>query len=274
MPPACFGAPFLFHVKHSPMDTEFLFVALGLAALFAGFVDSIVGGGGLIQLPALFAAFPNTMPATLFGTNKLASIVGTTSAAIQYSRRVEIPWRVAGPGAVAALVGSWYGAKAVAYLDPSILRPLILALLVLVAVYTFLRKDLGSVSNEPAHGARSVSIALGVGGVIGFYDGFFGPGTGSFLIFLFIRLLGMDFLRASVSAKILNVATNLAAISFFVGNVELMWKLAVVMAVCNLTGSILGSRMALKHGTGFVRKMFLAVVTVLILRLAYDTFLR
>ena len=256
------------------MDTEFLFLALGLAALFAGFVDSIVGGGGLIQLPALFAAFPNTAPATLFGTNKLASIVGTTSAAIQYSRRVEIPWRVAGPGAVAALVGSWYGAKAVAYLDPAILRPLILALLVLVAVYTFLRKDLGSVSKEPEHGARSVSIALGVGGVIGFYDGFFGPGTGSFLIFLFIRLLGMDFLRASVSAKILNVATNLAAISFFVGNVELMWKLAAVMAVCNLTGSILGSRMALKHGTGFVRKMFLAVVSVLILRLAYDTFLR
>jgi hypothetical protein len=237
-------------------------------------VDSIVGGGGLIQLPALFAAFPNTAPATLFGTNKLASIVGTTSAAIQYSRRVEIPWRVAGPGAVAALVGSWYGAKAVAYLDPAILRPLILALLVLVAVYTFLRKDLGSVSKEPAHGGRSVAIALGVGAVIGFYDGFFGPGTGSFLIFLFIRLLGMDFLRASVSAKILNVATNLAAISFFVGNVELMWKLAAVMAVCNLTGSILGSRMALKHGTGFVRKMFLAVVTVLILRLAYDTFLR
>ena len=256
------------------MDTEFLFLALGLAALFAGFVDSIVGGGGLIQLPALFAAFPSTAPATLFGTNKLASIVGTTSAAIQYSRRVEIPWRVAGPGAVAALVGSWYGAKAVAYLDPAILRPLILALLVLVAVYTFLRKDLGSVSKEPAHGGRSVAIALGVGAVIGFYDGFFGPGTGSFLIFLFIRLLGMDFLRASVSAKILNVATNLAAISFFVGNVELMWKLAAVMAVCNLTGSVLGSRMALKHGTGFVRKMFLAVVTVLILRLAYDTFLR
>ncbi len=256
------------------MDTEFLFLVLGLAALFAGFVDSIVGGGGLIQLPALFAAFPATAPATLFGTNKLASIVGTTSAAIQYSRRVEIPWRVAGPGALAALLGSWYGAKAVAYLDPAILRPLILALLVLVAVYTFLRKDLGSVSREPEHGVRSVFIALSVGGVIGFYDGFFGPGTGSFLIFLFIRLLGMDFLRASVSAKILNVATNLAAISFFVGNVELMWKLAALMAVCNLTGSILGSRMALKHGTGFVRKMFLAVVTVLILRLAYDTFLR
>ena len=256
------------------MDIDFIFFALGLAALFAGFVDSIVGGGGLIQLPALFTAFPGTTPATLFGTNKLASIVGTTSAAIQYSRRVAIPWRVAGPGALAALVGSWYGAKAVAYLDPAILRPLILVLLVLVAAYTFLRKELGAVSNEPEHGTRSAMLAVVIGGGIGFYDGFFGPGTGSFLIFLFIRFLGMDFLRASVSAKILNVATNLAAIGFFVGNVELMWKLAAVMAVCNLTGSIIGSRMALKHGTGFVRKMFLGVVLVLIARLTYDTFLR
>lgn len=256
------------------MDIEYLFLALGLAALFAGFVDSIVGGGGLIQLPALFTAFPHSAPATLFGTNKLASVIGTASAAIQYSRRVAIPWRVAGPGALAALVGSWYGAKAVAYLDPAVLRPLILVLLVLVAIYTFVRKDLGSVSAERAHGRRSVLLALAIGGAIGFYDGFFGPGTGSFLIFLFIRLLGMDFLRASVSAKILNVATNAAAIAFFVGNVELMWKLAAVMAACNLAGAILGSRMALKHGVGFVRKMFLGVVVVLIARLSYDTFLR
>ena len=230
------------------MDIDFVFLALGLAAFFAGFVDSIVGGGGLIQLPALFTAFPATSPATLFGTNKLASVIGTSSAAIQYSRRVAIPWRVAGP--------------------------LILVLLVLVAVYTFMRKDLGSASNEPEHGRRSAALAVAIGGVIGFYDGFFGPGTGSFLIFLFIRLLGMDFLRASVSAKILNVATNLAAIAFFVGNVELMWKLAALMAACNLCGAVLGSRMALRHGTGFVRKMFLGVVLVLIARLTYDTLLR
>ena len=256
------------------MDIEFVFLALGLAALFAGFVDSIVGGGGLIQLPALFAAFPSAAPATLFGTNKLASIVGTASAAVQYSRRVQIPWRVAAPGALAALVGSWFGAKAVVFLDPAVLRPLILLLLVLVALYTFVRKDLGAVSNEPEHGARSVSLAVGIGVVIGFYDGFFGPGTGSFLIFLFIRLLGMDFLRASVSAKILNVATNVAAIAYFAGNVQLMWGLAAVMALCNLTGSVIGSRVALRHGTGFVRKMFLVVVSVLIVRLAYDTFVR
>ena len=265
--------PDVFHVKQM-MDTELLFVALGLAAMFAGFVDAIVGGGGLIQIPALLAAFPASAPANLFGTNKIASIVGTTSAAIQYSRRVEIPWRVVGPGAVAALLGSWYGAKAVVFLDPAVLRPLILVLLILVALYTFVRKDLGTVSTEPAHGRRSVVLALGIGAVIGFYDGFFGPGTGSFLIFLFIRLLGMDFLRASVSAKILNVSTNLAAIAYFASTVELMWKLGLVMALCNLCGAVVGSRLALKRGSGFVRKMFLVVVTVLIARLAYDTFLR
>ncbi len=263
----------VFHVKQM-MDTELLFVALGLAAMFAGFVDAVVGGGGLIQIPALLAAFPASAPANLFGTNKIASIVGTTSAAVQYSRRVEIPWRVVGPGAAAALLGSWYGAKAVVFLDPAVLRPLILVLLILVALYTFVRKDLGTVSTEPAHGRRSIALALGIGAVIGFYDGFFGPGTGSFLIFLFIRLLGMDFLRASVSAKVLNVSTNLAAIAYFASTVELMWKLGLVMALCNLCGALIGSRMALKRGSGFVRRMFLAVVTVLIARLAYDTFLR
>lgn len=256
------------------MDTDLLFFVLGTAALFAGLVDSIVGGGGLIQVPALFAAFPNATPATLFGTNKLASIVGTASAAIQYSRRVAIPWKVAGPGMLAALIGSWFGAKAVAYLQPELLRPLILLLLVLTAIYTFMKKDLGSVSNEPEHGRRSAAIAVGIGGVIGLYDGFFGPGAGSFLIFLFIRLLGMDFLRASVCAKILNFATNLAAIAFFATNVELMWALAGVMAVCNLVGAVIGSRLALRHGTAFIRKVYLGVVSVLILRVAYDTFLR
>lgn len=252
------------------MDYEFLYLALGLAAFCAGFVDAVVGGGGLIQTPALLAAFPSTSPAILFGTNKLASIVGTSSAALQYARRVAIPWKVALPGAVAALIGSWYGAKAVAYMPPTVLRPLILVLLILVALYTFLRKDLGAVSTERAHDARSAATAAAIGGVVGFYDGFFGPGTGSFLIFLFIRFLGMDFLKASVTAKVLNVATNFAAIAFFATNVELLWKLGALMAVCNLSGAVIGSRTALRHGAGFVRKMFLGVVGVLICKLSYD----
>lgn len=253
------------------IEGDAIFVVLGLAAFCAGFVDSVVGGGGLIQIPALFAAFPNIQPAVLFGTNKVASVVGTTSAAIQYGRRVTIPWRVALPGAAAALVGSWYGAKAVAYLPPTVLRPMILILLIMVAGYTFMRKDLGSVSREAPHTLRTSLIAISVGAVIGFYDGFFGPGTGSFLIFLFIRLIGMDFLRASVTAKIVNVATNLAALSYFATNVTILWQLGLLMAACNLSGAVIGSRTAMKHGTGFVRKMFLVVVCVLIGKLAYDT---
>jgi uncharacterized membrane protein YfcA len=252
------------------VDLEFLILMLGVGAFFAGFVDAVVGGGGLIQIPALFSAYPGTLPATLFGTNKIASVVGTSSAAIQYARRVAIPWRVALPGAVAALIGSWFGARAVAHLPSDVLRPLILLLLVVVAVYTFLKKDLGAVSREGVHDGRAVMLAVAIGGSIGFYDGFFGPGTGSFLIFLFVRLLGMDFLRASVTAKILNVATNAAAIAFFSLNVEILWKVGAVMALCNLTGAVVGSRLAIRHGATFVRKMFLGVVVVLITKMTYD----
>lgn len=252
------------------LELDPLLGVLGVAAFCAGFVDAVVGGGGLIQIPALFAAFPGAAPATLFATNKLASIVGTGSAAVQYGRRVPIPWRVAVPGVGAALIGAWYGAKAVALMRPEVLRPLILVLLVAVAIYTFVRKDLGARASELPHGLRPALSAVGIGLGIGFYDGFFGPGTGSFLIFLFIRLLGMDFLRASVTAKILNVATNLATIVFFVFHVEVMWQLGLTMAVCNLVGALVGSRTALRYGAGFVRKMFLAVVSVLIGKLAFD----
>lgn len=250
-------------------ELDGLVALLGAAAFFAGLVDAVVGGGGLIQIPALFAAFPAALPATLFGTNKLAAIVGTASAAIQYARRVRIPWNVAAPGAFAALIGSWFGARAVAYLSPDLLKPVILLLLVLVAVYTFVRKDFGARSGEvpPGH-AAGAAVLIGLG--IGFYDGFFGPGTGSFLIFLFVRVLGMDFLRASVTAKILNVATNFAAITFFALNVALLWQVAVVMALCNLTGAVIGSRLALRHGAGFVRHVFLAVVCVLIGKMVFD----
>jgi uncharacterized membrane protein YfcA len=255
------------------MSVDFALTVLGFAAFFAGFVDSVVGGGGLIQIPALFAAYPAVSPASLFGTNKVASIVGTSSAAVQYARKIPLDWRVAGAGAVAALVGAWYGAKAVTLMPPIVLRPLVLALLVLVAVYTFMKKELGSLAEDRSCGPREYFIASLIGGGVGFYDGFFGPGTGSFLIILFIRFLGMDFLRASVTAKVINVATNLAAISYFAASVEILWRIGLVMASCNLAGALIGSRMALRHGVGFVRRMFLGVVVALIAKLSYDTFM-
>lgn len=253
-------------------EIELVYLLLALAAFGAGYVDAVVGGGGLIQTPALLAAFPTTAPATLFGTNKVASIVGTSSAAIQYSRRVRVPWRLALPGALAALIGSWYGAKAVTYLPPDMIRPFVLILLVLVAIYTFIKKDFGTVVSSPREVAGDVLRIVVIGGGIGFYDGFFGPGTGSFFIFLFVRFLAMDFLKASVTAKILNVATNLAAISYFALNVEIMWMLGGMMALANLSGAILGSRMAIRHGAGFVRQVFLVVVSALVLKMTFDLF--
>jgi uncharacterized protein len=247
-------------------------VVLGGGACAAGFVDAVVGGGGLIQTPLLLSVFPTHTPATLFGTNKIASIVGTSSAAVQYARRVPIPWRFALPGALAALAGAWFGARAVAYLPPEVVRPLVLVLLIAVAVYTFRRKDFGAGGGVAPLGRRSQVIAAAIGGGIGFYDGFFGPGTGSFFIFLLIRCLGLDFLRASVTAKILNVATNLAAIAYFAANVEILWQVGGLMALFNLLGAQLGSRMALRRGVPFVRRMFLGVVSVLIIRLSLDTF--
>lgn len=246
-------------------------LTLLLAAAFAGFVDAVVGGGGLIQIPALFSVLPRELPATLFGTNKLSAVFGTMNAAWRYAVRVRMPWRSTLPAALAAFAFSYAGAAAVAWLPRDALRPLILVLLVAAAIYTFRRKDFGTI-HRPAHaGAREVIYASLAGAAIGFYDGFFGPGTGSFLILLFIRFFGFDFLHASAAAKVVNVATNLAALSFFVPNGYWIPALGILMALCNVGGSWLGTHLALKHGSGFVRKIFLIVVVGLIARFAWDT---
>ena len=230
------------------------------------------GGGGLVQLPALFIFLPNVVPATVFGTNKLASVAGTGFALRQYARHVAIDWRVAGPPAGAAFAFSWLGARTVSHVHPSHLRPLILALLVAVAVYTFARKDFGALHAPRLTGSKQLACALGVGTVIGFYDGFFGPGTGSFLIFAFIGLFGYDFLAASASSKAVNVATNLAALLYFGATGHIDYRVAVPMAACNVLGARAGTALAITRGSRFVRVLFLVVVTAIILKFAYDTF--
>jgi hypothetical protein len=245
--------------------------ALVAAAFIAGLVDAVVGGGGLIQIPALFAAYPGLPPATLFGTNKCASVVGTSAATWRYARRVKMPWRTILPAAAAAFAFSYAGAAAVAWLPKDAVRPLILALLVFAAVYTLKRKDFGQ-AHAPAHaGHRELIYATLLGGVIGFYDGFFGPGTGSFLIFLFVRFFGFDFLHASAGAKVVNVATNLAALAYFIPNGYWLPLLAAAMAAANLGGSIAGTWLALRYGSGLIRRVFLLVVGALIVRFAWDT---
>ena len=245
-----------------------------LASLLAGFVDSIVGGGGLILVPALFAVFPATPPATLFGTGKGASVWGTAAATIQYARRVHLRWAALLPAAAAGFAGALAGAWLVTVVSGGFLRKALPFVLLAVLVYTLVKKDLGRHHAPRFSGSAETLAASSLGLLLGFYDGFFGPGTGSFFVFLFVRWLGYDFLNASASAKLLNTATNLAALGLFAYKGHVWWHFALTMAVANVVGSLLGTRLALKHGAGFVRLVFIFVVSALILKTGLDAFLK
>jgi uncharacterized membrane protein YfcA len=241
-------------------------------AFLAGFVDSIVGGGGLIQLPALFIFLPTLPAGVLLGTNKLSSICGTAVATVQYARLVTISWRATLPATVAAFVFSFLGARAATVLHTSVMRPIVLFLLAGVLVYTFVQKDFGSLHAPRLDRLRQYLFSVLTGTVIGFYDGFFGPGTGSFLIFVFIGIFGFSFLSASASAKVINFTTNLAAVIYFVATGNVLYQVALPMAACNIAGSVIGTRLAVLKGNRFVRVFFLVVVAGMIVKLAVDTF--
>jgi uncharacterized protein len=249
-------------------------ILLCFFAFLAGFIDSIVGGGGLILLPALLILRPDLDLATVLGTNKGAAVWGTLTATLQYSRSVGIPWRVMLPAALAGFIFSGVGAFVVTHVSNDGLRPFIIVLLAAVAIYTFLKKDFGNLHAPKVNETTQRLIGVAAGSVIGFYDGFFGPGTGSFLIFIFIGLIGFSFLAASASAKVINFATNLAAVLYFALTNHIVYSLAIPMAGCTMLGSFLGSRVAVVRGSGFVRILFLVVVIGVIVRLSYDTFIR
>ena len=239
-------------------------------AFCAGAIDAAVGGGGLIQIPALMGALPHYATATVFGTNKLASICGTASAAWSYLRRVKLQWKLLVVIGVTACISSFGGAACVALIPQSFLRPFVLFMLIVIAIYTFTKKQFGQV-HEQQEVTRKVLILAGVGGLlIGFYDGIFGPGTGSFFIFYFIRYLKVDFLHASALSKIGNFMTNFAALSFFIPTGHVLFQLGLMMAVANVAGSLIGVKMALKYGSGFIRILFLILVSILICRLGYQ----
>lgn len=243
------------------------------AALLAGFIDAVAGGGGLIQVPALFNTLPGEAPATIFGTNKGSSIFGTANATWRYARRVAMPWDVALPTAVSAFAFSFVGAATVAWLPRDVVRPLVFVLMVVVVLYALLKPDFGRLQMRRLPVAKVRPYALASGAVLGFYDGFFGPGAGSFMIFAFVGLFGLDFLRASSAAKVVNFSTNAAALCFFVPAGHMLWQIALTMALFNIAGAHVGARLALRHGSGFVRWVFLAVSAVLIGKFGYDTLL-
>jgi hypothetical protein len=240
------------------------------AAFVAGGIDAIVGGGGLVQLPALVTALPQALPPTLLGTSKLAGLAGTTSAALRFARTVSVPWRGIGAAALVAAAASLAGSVLVSHVPPRLFRPLVPVALAAVLAYTLAHKDLGRVHAPRALDRRAALLGMLLVGAIGFYDGFFGPGTGSFLMLLFIRHRGFDFLNAAAAARAVNVATNATSLAWFGTHGSVLWSLGLAMAAANVAGAQLGARLALRRGAGFVRGLFVAIVAALIARTGWD----
>lgn len=240
---------------------------LALAALAAGFVDAVVGGGGLIQLPALVIGLPSATPLQLLATNKLASVCGTTVSSATYYRRIRPDPRTFVPLMVLAFVGAMLGAAIASLLPRSVFEPIILVVLVVVGGYVVAKPALGAATALRFTGRRHLALAMLTGLVIGCYDGALGPGTGSFFVFTLVGLLGYDFLEASAKARLANWATNLGALAVFVPQGAVMWKLGLVMGGANLVGGYLGARTAVARGARFVRIFFIVVVSAFIVRI-------
>lgn len=253
--------------------SSYLWLLLLLAAFASGLVDAIAGGGGLIQVPALFAAYPDTHPATLLSANKVSSIGGTINAARRYLRHAKLPWNILGPAIVAGFIGALLGALAVSVFPPEPLRKALPFMLAALLAYTWFAPNMGA-ENRPTHkiGRHEAVKAAAMGLVIGFYDGFFGPATGSFFLFAFVRIFHFDFLHASAATKLVNVTTNLATILMLTSLGFIDWPLGLTLMVANIIGSQVGSVLAITHGSQFVRKIFLIVVLALIVRSAYSAF--
>ena len=242
------------------------------ASFFAGFIDSIAGGGGLIQLPALLIGLPKSETAEVLGTNKLSSIFGTSTAAVLYRKQIKPDPKVLLAMGLPALLGSAGGAMLASKIPTSSMRPMVLVLLIVVAVYTWFKPDLGKFENLRHLPKRRVQIAAVAGVVIGFYDGIFGPGTGSFLMLILVASLGYAFITASAIAKVVNVATNVGAILVFGINGAVIWQIGIIMGVANISGAIIGARLAIKGGSTLVRKVFLLVTVALIVKVGIATF--
>lgn len=236
-------------------------------AFFAGMVDAVAGGGGLIQVPALFALFPGASPAVLLGTNKLSAIAGTATACFRYARSVEIPWRSLWPVVLIALGAAAVGAWSVTLIPAERFRSVGLLLLVCIAVYTARTGKLGLIAASTR--VRPVFERF-YSGAVGFYDGLFGPGAGSFLTFGYVRWFGRDFLQAAAIAKVLNLATNAGALGLFIAIDSVNYAIALPMMLANMVGAYVGASLAVANGARFVRKIFLIVVWALIAKMAFD----
>ncbi len=248
-------------------------VSLIMLSFIAGFIDAVVGGGGLISIPTLLINLPQVPLPTLFGTNKIAALAGTSISAFQYSKRIKFNYPLLLTIAGCSGLASFFGAKTVTRIDLNTLKPLILIILILIAIYTLFKKNLGAVQTKQLTLKKQLLYGSILGMLVGFYDGFFGPGTGSFFVLGFVVILGFEFIEASAYSKVINCMTNITALIVFIRQGNYILEIALLMAFFNIAGSITGTRIALKKGNGFVRILFLVIVSIMIIRYGYDVFM-
>jgi uncharacterized membrane protein YfcA len=255
------------------MNFEHALIALGFFAFCGGLIDAAVGGGGLVQLPALLHALPQYSLATILGTNKLAVLAGNISSIFTYIKRIKIVWKLMLPTMISAFVFAFFGAVSVSLVPKEFMEHIVFFILVAMAIYTFAKKDLGRVHSNIRCGKKEVLLGIFFGGLIGFYDGVFGPGSGSLLLFIFVKYFGFDFLNASASAKLVNLGTFSAALMFFIPSGNVLWTMGGVVGACNIAGSLTGAFLALRYGSGFIRIFFLILLLFLIGRMGVSIFL-
>jgi uncharacterized membrane protein YfcA len=257
----------------APMET-YIIVLLCIASFFAGFVDAIVGGGGLIQTPVAMILMPNLSVASIIGSLKIPAFSGTSFAAFQYLKKVEMNWKLLSIMAVLAFCSAFLGSALLNVVSSDFMKPLLFFVLIGLAVYTFKKKNFGQHQEKDHSTKKQIIYAVIISILVGFYDGFIGPGTGSFLVLGFVSILGFDFLHASANAKMVNLATNFGSICLFVLKGKIIWAFAIPMAFSNALGGFIGAKLAIKKGNTFIRKFFLFVVILTLLRFGYDVFLK
>ena len=253
---------------------SYLLILLCIAAFFAGFVDAIVGGGGLIQTPVALIVLPNLAVSTIIGTLKIPAFSGTSFAARQYLKKVDMNWKLLFIMALVAFCFAFLGSNLLTLVSNNFMKPMLLVVLSLIAIYTFTKKNFGIHQEKNLSPKRQLVLAVVMSSCIGFYDGFIGPGTGSFLVLGFVAILGFDFLHASANAKMVNLATNFGSICLFILKGKIIWAIAIPMAICNAIGGWIGAKLAIKKGNGFIRIFFLLVVIGTLIRFGYDVFFK
>ncbi|WP_018604680.1 sulfite exporter TauE/SafE family protein [Uliginosibacterium gangwonense] len=247
-----------------------LFILVPLAFV-TGIINAAVGGGGLIQVPGLFATLPLATPAQIMGTDKLSAIMGHAASMRQYALRMALPWRLLLWTSLAAFVGA-YGGVRIMYLVPAQwMRPVVIVVLAAMLAYTWFRPQFGIHDGKREITRQDLGKGLALGAVIGFYDGFIGPGTGSFLLFLFVRIFHFDFLRATACAKVVNFGTNLAALAFLIPAGMVFYHYAIPMCVASILGALIGTRAAMKAGNQWIRRLFLVLALGLLCKLVWET---